>query len=142
MNPANVLVVEDNAVHARVLISHLRHACPSMNLDCVKDGDEALLYVRRQGSYANRPRPSLILLDLQMPRMDGHEVLQFLKGDAEYRCIPVVVLSTSNERSDQHRAYLAGANGYTVKPDEPEGWRRLAHHLAGYWLQCNTRCCG
>ncbi|MDC8830702.1 response regulator [Alteromonas gilva] len=108
------------------------------NLKCVEDGVELLEYLRREGKYADpdsSPRPSLILLDLNMPRMDGREALEQLKADPKLRSIPVVILTTSKEEEDMLRGYDMGAASYITKPVNFEGLVDLMQALGRYWIE-------
>ena len=90
-------------------------------------------YVRRQGEFQNRPRPDLILLDLKLPRMHGHEVLRTLKADDDLKMIPVVVLTTSDAEQDRRKAYGLHANGYLVKPTDFGQFRQMIGAVTSYW---------
>ncbi len=130
-----VLLVEDNDAHAE-LISICMHAESELPLriERVGDGEAALRYV-----YDSDLRsPDLVLLDLRMPKLDGLQVLQRLKGDPETRSIPVVVMTTSQREEDVREAYKAHANSYLVKPMDFERMKTIARSLAQYWLRTNT----
>jgi CheY-like chemotaxis protein len=101
----------------------------------VNDGEELLAFLRRTGKHADAPRPGLILLDLNMPRMDGREALQEIKGDPQLRDIPVVVLTTSSEEEDILRSYGLGANSYITKPVGFESLVKIVGTLGEYWFQ-------
>tara|TARA_B100000780_G_scaffold270783_1_gene230978 strand:- start:4434 stop:4853 length:420 start_codon:yes stop_codon:yes gene_type:complete len=108
------------------------------NLYCVEDGVELLEYLRREGKFADpatSPRPSLILLDLNMPRMDGREALQHIKADPNLRSIPVVILTTSKEEEDMIRGYDLGAASYITKPVNFEGLVDLMRAIGRYWIE-------
>jgi CheY-like chemotaxis protein len=108
------------------------------NLHCVEDGIELLEYLRREGKFsdpASSPRPSLILLDLNMPRMDGREALQHIKADPNLRSIPVVILTTSKEEEDMVRGYDLGAASYITKPVNFEGLVDLMRAIGRYWIE-------
>tara|TARA_A200000159_G_scaffold163707_2_gene190804 strand:- start:9453 stop:9872 length:420 start_codon:yes stop_codon:yes gene_type:complete len=108
------------------------------NLHCVEDGVELLEYLRREGKFADpttSPRPSLILLDLNMPRMDGREALQHIKADPNLRSIPVVILTTSKEEEDMIRGYDLGAASYITKPVNFEGLVDLMRAIGRYWIE-------
>lgn len=103
----------------------------------VEDGVELLEYLRRQGKYAladSSPRPGLILLDLNMPRMDGREALQAIKADPDLKDIPVVILTTSQAEEDVAHSYLHGANSFITKPVDFEGLQKVVKSLGLYWL--------
>ena len=108
------------------------------NLYCVEDGVELLEYLRREGKYADpkdSPRPSLILLDLNMPRKDGREALQEIKADPSLRGIPVVILTTSKEEEDMLKGYDLGCASYITKPVNFEGLVDLMRALGRYWIE-------
>ncbi|WP_434340998.1 response regulator [Motilimonas cestriensis] len=107
-------------------------------INFVNDGVELIEYLRNEGRYQDRelyPRPSLILLDLNMPRMDGREALKVIKADADLRSIPVVILTTSKEEEDKLRGYDLGAASYIAKPVNFEGLVELMKHLGKYWIE-------
>jgi CheY-like chemotaxis protein len=108
------------------------------DLRFVEDGEELLDYLNRRGPYAERgqsPRPGLILLDLNLPRKDGREALQEIKGDPRLREIPVVILTTSKADEDIHRSYALGANSYITKPVTFAGMVELTRTLGRYWFE-------
>jgi CheY-like chemotaxis protein len=127
------LLVEDDDDHATILIRTLRQNRIANTIDRAADGIEALAYLRQEGEYAGRLRPDVVLLDLKLPRMDGHEVLAAIKDDPALRSIPVVVLTTSDAESDRARAYDHHANSYLVKPVDFERFRQMANELSLYW---------
>ncbi|SDH06813.1 Response regulator receiver domain-containing protein [Lentzea fradiae] len=116
LNVIDVLLVEDDPGDALMTQEAFEHHKIRNTLHVVKDGVEALEFLRREGQYANAPRPGLILLDLNLPRKDGREVLSEVKADAELRSIPVVVLTTSEAEEDILRSYSLYANAYVTKP--------------------------
>jgi CheY-like chemotaxis protein len=112
----DVLLVEDDDGDVLMTREAFEHHKIRNNLHVVQDGEEALQFLRREGPYADAPRPGLILLDLNLPKRDGREVLAELKADAELRVIPVVVLTTSEAEEDIVRSYSLHANAYVSKP--------------------------
>lgn len=101
----------------------------------MKDGVEALSFLRREGErFQDAPRPDLVLLDLNMPRKDGREVLAEMKGDATLKSIPVVVLTTSDVQRDVEASYLCGANSFVTKPMDVEDFFALIHTVESYWF--------
>lgn len=135
-----ILLVEDNPTDAELTIEALREAKLVNHLVWVKDGAEALDFVFRKGAYAGRPAnsfPSVILLDLRLPKVDGLEVLQRLKADEQTRRIPVVVLTSSNEDRDILRSYEQGVNSFVSKPVGFEEFARVVSQLGMYWLLIN-----
>jgi CheY-like chemotaxis protein len=99
------------------------------------DGDDALAFLRREGEYADALRPDVILLDLNMPRKDGHETLVEIKADSDLRAIPVVVLTTSKSEADIFRSYDLGANSFLTKPVGFKAFEEVMHELAHYWFE-------
>ena len=115
---------------------------PPGDIDVVRDGEEALDYLRRQGAYASRatPHPTLVLLDVNMPRLNGVETLQRLKADPALQTLPVVMLTTSGHAEDVERSYRSGANGYVVKPVDLAAFLEVARSLRAFWLNINAAC--
>ena len=114
-----ILLVEDDDGHARLVERNLRKVNLSNPIDRVRDGVEALEYLHNQGAFSDRSRyshPRLVLLDINMPRMDGIEVLERIKADEHLRCLPVIMLTSTDNQSEIDRCYCAGANGYVAKP--------------------------
>jgi len=114
-----ILLVEDDDGHARLIERNLRKVNLANPIDRVHDGMEALEYLRNEGAFADRSRygrPRLVLLDINMPRMDGIEVLERIKGDEHLRCLPVIMLTSTDNQSEIDRCYCAGASGYVAKP--------------------------
>jgi len=114
--PVEILLVEDNPGDERLTREALKEGKVYSNLHWVKDGVEAMEFLRRQGKHRSVPRPDIILLDLNLPRKDGREVLAEIKSDPELRSIPVVVLTTSKAEEDILRSYDLHANAYVTKP--------------------------
>lgn len=125
-----LLVVDDNPGDVHLVIEALKRTRTRYHINIVEDGDAALAFLQRQGMYATAPRPALILLDLNLPRMHGHEVLVALKGDPELQSIPVVIVSTSSDERNIARAYASGASCYLIKPMGWDGYLRLADTVA------------
>ena len=114
--PVEILLVEDNPGDERLTREALKEGKVYSNLHWVKDGVEAMEFLRRQGKYASVPRPDIILLDLNLPKKDGREVLHDIKNDDALKRIPVVVLTTSKAEEDVLRTYNLHANCYVTKP--------------------------
>jgi CheY-like chemotaxis protein len=127
------LLVEDDDDHAELMMRTLRKHRLRNTIDRVPDGMEAMAYLRRQASYADRPRPGIILLDLNMPRLSGHEVLRQVKEDTDLRTIPVVILTTSDAETDRVRCYTHHANSYLVKPVDFQQFSKMVEDLSLYW---------
>jgi CheY-like chemotaxis protein len=133
--PAEILLVEDSPSDIRLTQKVLAQARIANNLHIVRDGVDALAYVRRsEPQYADVPTPDIILLDLNLPRMDGREVLHELKGDPNLRHIPVIVLTTSTEERDVLRSYELHANSYVSKPIDLNEFFDVVRSIEGYWL--------
>ena len=129
-----ILLVEDNAGDARLTLEAFKEGKVLNNLTVMKDGVEALAYLRRQGGYASAKVPDLILLDLNLPRMSGREVLMEIKGDERLKTIPVVVLTTSADEQDVARAYSQHANCYITKPVDLDQFLGVIRSIENFWL--------
>lgn len=130
-----VLVAEDNEDHLFLTVRALRSLEGiHVEVEGVRDGREALDFVERRGRFADRERPHLLLLDLKMPRVDGLEVLERLKGDPELRSIPIVVLTSSDRPEDVEAAYRRGTNSYVTKPVGARGMRDGMQAISDYWM--------
>ncbi|WP_296051523.1 response regulator [uncultured Alteromonas sp.] len=136
--PITILMADDDEDDRLLAFDALKEGRVLNNLHCVEDGIELLEYLRREGKFsdpASSPRPSLILLDLNMPRMDGREALQHIKADPNLRSIPVVILTTSKEEEDMVRGYDLGAASYITKPVNFEGLVDLMRAIGRYWIE-------
>ena len=133
----HILLIEDDDAHAMIVEKGFRSLGAGGTIERVSDGVEGVAYVRREGVYADRRRPQLILLDLKLPRMDGHQVLQVLKADNHFKAIPIVVLTTSDADNDAQQAYALHANSYLVKPVNFAEFRQLIGAVAAYWGEWN-----
>ena len=140
-NSVEVLLVEDNISDAELTIRELKKHHMANNLVHVKDGEEALDFIFGKGGYAGKRdamyHPKVILLDIQMPKLNGMEVLQQLKADPRTQSIPVVILTSSKENPDIMKCYELGANSYIVKPVNFEGFAEAIRNLGFYWLLLN-----
>jgi CheY-like chemotaxis protein len=134
----NILLVEDNLADRVLTKEALEEARIANHLHTVDDGIEALAFLRRQGPYAVAPAPDLILLDLNMPRMDGREFLEICKRDPALRHIPVVVLTTSKAEEDVARSYNLRANCYITKPVDFDQFLAVIKHIEEFWLNVVT----
>lgn len=137
----DLLLVEDNPYDAELTLSALRQKNLANNLHHVEDGAQALDFIHARGNFSNRidePHPSLILLDLKMPKVNGIEVLEKLKSDPETRNIPVVILTSSREDPDIKTCYALGVNSYIVKPVDFEAFISAVIDIGMYWLLLNT----
>jgi len=132
--PIEILLVEDSPSDADLTIETLNDAKVLNNLHVVEDGVEALTYLRRLGDYIDAPRPDLILLDLNLPKKNGREVLSEIKSDPDLRSIPVVVLTTSESDEDILKSYQLHANCYVTKPVGLEEFIHLIRLIESFWL--------
>jgi CheY-like chemotaxis protein len=133
-SPIEVLLVEDNPGDVRLTREALKEGKVCNNLSVVADGVQAMAFLRREGPYAAAPRPDVILLDLNLPRKDGREVLEEVKGDPELRSIPVVVLTTSEAERDIARAYALHANCYITKPVDLDQFITVVRSIEDFWF--------
>jgi CheY-like chemotaxis protein len=129
-----ILLVEDNPADARLTREVFEGGRLATHLNVVPDGDEALAFLRRRGPYADSPRPKLILLDLNLPRKDGREVLAEVKSDPDLHTIPVVVLTTSGAEQDIARSYELSANSYITKPIDLDEFIKVMRSIENFWL--------
>jgi len=136
--PVHILMVEDSPTDAGLTIEAFRESKVANNLVHVEDGTEALAYLRRQGNNSDAPRPDLILLDLNLPTIDGREVLAQIKADPALRNIPVAVLTTSDDEEDIVRSYDLHANCYITKPLEFERFATIVEDLQNFWFSVVT----
>ena len=135
-----ILLVEDNPDHAELTLRALREGNLLNELFWVKNGEEALDFLHRRGPYGNgasAPRPGLVLLDIKLPKVDGLEVLRRIKGDAELRSIPVVMLTTSEEDHEVTESYKTGANSFVSKPVRFADFVEKIKALKLYWVVTN-----
>jgi len=130
----DILLVEDNPADLRLTQEAMRGSKLLNKLHVVSDGEEALSYLRRQGKYADAPRPDLILLDLNLPKKDGREVLAEIKLDPELKVIPVVVLTTSEAVTDILKSYNLHANCYITKPVAFEQFKKVVNSIESFWF--------
>jgi two-component system, chemotaxis family, response regulator Rcp1 len=131
---AEILLAEDNEDDAELTRVGFLKSKLLLNLHHVKDGEQCLAFLRKQGEYANVPTPDLILLDLNMPRMDGREVLAEMVAEETLRSIPVVVLTTSTQEEEILKMYKLRCSSYIVKPVDFEKFLRVIRSLAEYWF--------
>ena len=132
--PLEMLLVEDNPDDVDLTIEALEDTKVANRLHVVTDGIAALSFLRREGKYAQAPRPAIILLDLNLPKKDGREVLADIKADPVLRRIPVIVLTTSSAQDDIQRAYDLHANCYITKPVDFEQFVRVIQAIENFWL--------
>lgn len=141
MNPSggsgttlHVLLVEDNLGDVRLTQEAFREANRSIHLHVASDGVEAMAFLRQEDAHAHAPRPDLILLDLNLPRMDGREVLAQIKADAHLKTIPTVILTTSESEADIIKSYQLQANSYLSKPVQLDAFDNVVKSINDFWL--------
>jgi len=132
--PIEILLAEDNPGDVRLTEKALGHGSIINNLHVVNDGVEAMAFLRQEGEYADEPRPDLILLDLNMPKKDGRDVMEEMREDPELRRIPVVVLTSSEAEEDIVRSYELNANAYLTKPVDFEGFTDIVNRIEEFWF--------
>jgi len=139
VKPITILMADDDEDDRLLAQDALAESRVINDLHFVEDGVELLEYLERRGQYEDKelsPRPGLILLDLNMPRMDGREALQAIKANANLKGIPVVILTTSKQEEDMVRGYDLGAASYITKPVTFDGLVELMRTLGNYWVEC------
>ncbi len=134
LKPIDILLVEDNPGDVRLTIEGLKEGKILNNLSVVSNGVEAMAFLRQEGGYANAPRPELILLDLNLPRKDGREVLGEIKNDDDLKRIPVVILTSSQAEQDIVKSYNLHANCYITKPVELDQFIGVIKSIEQFWL--------
>jgi CheY-like chemotaxis protein len=134
VRPVQILLVEDNPGDVGLTIEALKEATVLNKLTVVKDGIEALALLRRQGQHAHAARPDLILLDLNLPKKDGREVLAEIKADDNLKRIPVIVLTTSQNEQDVVKSYNLHANCYITKPLDLDQFIKVVKSIEDFWL--------
>jgi two-component system, chemotaxis family, response regulator Rcp1 len=132
--PLEVLLVEDSPGDVRLTQEAFREANPAIHLHVTTDGVEAMAFLARQGIHARAPRPDLILLDLNLPKMDGREVLAHIKEDPVLKTIPTVILTTSDAEADIVKSYQLQANCYLSKPVQLDAFESLVGSINDFWL--------
>ncbi|MBV9266623.1 MAG: response regulator [Acidobacteriaceae bacterium] len=132
--PVRVLLVEDNPADVGLVEEAFREGRLNYELHVAEDGVAAMNFLRKQGQFAGAPQPEIILLDLNLPKKDGREVLAEVKNDPKLREIPVIVLTTSDDEADVHRAYGLHANCYLTKPVDIDDFIRKIRSIEDFWL--------
>jgi two-component system, chemotaxis family, response regulator Rcp1 len=133
-----ILLVEDNPGDVDLTMEGLKEGKVHNHLSVVSDGDEAMTFLRREGKYADAPRPELILLDLNLPKKNGREVLAEIKGDDRLRCIPVVILTSSQAEEDILKTYNLNANCYIAKPVDLDQFIKVVKSIEDFWFTIVT----
>ena len=134
IRPLEILLVEDSPGDVRLTREALRDSPAPIHLHVTSDGVEAMAFLRHEGAYAASPRPDFILLDLNLPKMDGREVLAQIKEDDSLRSIPVVILSMSDAEADIVKSYQLQANAYLCKPVQLTAFETLVASTTDFWL--------
>jgi chemotaxis family two-component system response regulator Rcp1 len=132
--PIEILLVEDSPSDTELTVEAMHEAKVRNNLTVVEDGVQAMEFLRREGRFSESPRPDLIMLDLNLPRKDGREVLAEIKSDDNLKNIPVVILTTSRAEQDVLRAYNLHANCYIAKPVDFERFLEVVRSIESFWL--------
>jgi two-component system, chemotaxis family, response regulator Rcp1 len=134
VEPIEILLVEDSPGDVRLTREAFRDAKVHINLHIALDGTEAMAFLKQEGEHANAPRPDLILLDLNLPKKDGREVLKEIKESPALKSIPVVILTTSEAEADILRSYQLHANCYITKPVGLDGFLKVVNSIDSFWL--------
>ena len=134
LSPIEILMFEDNPGDVELAREALTEASARKNLTVAEDGEQGLSLLRREGRYENAQRPDLILLDLNLPTINGREVLAEIKSDPELRRIPVVILTSSEDENDVQETYNLHANAYVVKPVDLDKYMQVIKAVEGFWL--------
>jgi CheY-like chemotaxis protein len=132
--PIEILLVEDSIDEAELTMDVLREGRIRNRIHWVEDGEEAISFLRRQGTHAAAPRPDLILLDLRLPRMSGHDVLTMIKQHPQWKRIPVVIMTSSDDEKDIQGAYEHHANCYVTKPVDIDKFMAAVRSIEDFWL--------
>jgi CheY-like chemotaxis protein len=133
--PVEILLVEDNPMDVIVTREALKEGKVCNNLSVVQDGEEAIEFLRREGRYANAPRPDVVLLDLNLPKKDGLAVLSEIKDDPTLKYIPVIVLTTSKAEEDIVKSYKLHANCFITKPVDLDQFTAVVKSIEDFWFE-------
>ena len=136
--PFEVLLAEDHPGDVKLTREALKGSAVRINISVAANGEEALAFLRQQGKYAGVSRPAMVLLDLNMPKKNGWEVLLEMKEDPELDCIPVVILTTSGAEEDILRSYKLHANAYITKPNRMDRWASIGKSIGEFWMHVAT----
>ena len=136
--PPRILLVEDNEGDEFLVTDAFEHAGFPYEMEVVRNGEAALERLRGEGTYSGRPVPDLVLLDLNLPRLDGRDVLRTVKSDAQLAQVPVLVLTTSSSQSDIDTCYGLHANAYLTKPFEVSGYESIVEAIRAFWFNVAT----
>ena len=139
--PASILLVEDNPMDVELIIDAFKEARLANKIQVAKGGKEAIEFLFGEGEYADRkqhPLPDIVLLDLKMPGIDGHEVLRRIKSTEKLKRLPVIILTSSRDEGDRAMSYDNGANSYLVKPVSFDDFLKVVKTVSDYWLTLNV----
>ncbi|WP_445747884.1 response regulator [Polaribacter sp.] len=138
LNKAHILLVEDNEGDILLTTEAFEESNINSKISVARNGQEALDFLYKTGNFLNAEKPDLILLDINMPILNGHEVLEKIKNDSELKKIPVIMLTTSSNQQDIDRAYKNHANSYITKPIEIQDFLETIQKIEEFWLQIST----
>jgi len=141
VKPASILLVEDNPMDVELIIDAFKEARLRNKIHVARNGKEALEFLFGEGIYADRkqyPLPDIVLLDLKMPGIDGHEVLRQIKGADKLKRLPVIILTSSRDEGDRAMSYDNGANSYLVKPVSFDDFLKVVKQVSDYWFTLNV----
>lgn len=133
--PIQLLLIDDDQADVYLAKRALKKCGTPLDIQVARDGDEALSLLRREGAHADAPRPDLIFLDLNMPRMTGHEFLEVMKADDDLKAIPTLVMSNSESEVDMQKSYRLHANAYLSKPIEPDVFAEVIRSIEAHWFK-------
>lgn len=142
IKPASILLVEDNAMDVELILDAFKEVRLDNKIQIARNGTEALQYMFGEGKFANRkqyPLPDIVLLDLNMPGVDGHEVLRRIKTAEKLKRLPVIILTSSKDEGDRAMSYDNGANSYLVKPVSFDSFLEVVKKIYEYWLTLNIK---
>jgi CheY-like chemotaxis protein len=134
VEPIQILLVEDHPADVRLTQEVMKDGKVANDLHVASDGEQALAFMRREGQYRDAPRPDLVILDLNLPRMNGREVLDAIKGDEKLKKIPVIMLTTSGADADILKAYEHNVNAYVTKPIDLDEFVGVVRSIESFWL--------
>ena len=132
--PIEILLIEDNEGDIVLTVEALKTTKIVNNLKVIEDGEKALAYLREEGEFKGRPVPDLILLDLNLPKIDGREILHIIKNNDKIKFIPIVILTTSKSEEDVLKSYLEHANCYITKPIDMEQFIKIVQSIGDFWF--------
>ncbi|MFK7758435.1 MAG: response regulator [Phycisphaerales bacterium] len=135
--PTKFLLIEDDDDHAELIKLSMETNATNTELYRVRNGDDGIAFLKQVHEFTDSPVPDVVLLDLNMPKINGHDVIRFIKNDDVLKSIPVIVLTTSNAEQDKALAFKSNANSYVVKPSGFSNFQTMVHDLQLFWSQWN-----